>query len=49
MGDTRVSIRVYAINGCVYHGTYYKSAGNYARVKISAKSLRRALDKRARF
>lgn len=34
MGDTRVSIRVYAINGKVYAGTYYKSSGNYARVKV---------------
>lgn len=44
MGDTRVSITVYAINGCVYNGTYYKSVGSYARLKISAKSLRRKLD-----
>lgn len=41
MGDTRVSVSVYAINGCVYHGTYFKSAGNYARVKMSAASKKR--------
>lgn len=34
-GDTRVSITVAAINGRKYHGTYYKSAGDYARVKLS--------------
>jgi hypothetical protein len=33
-GDTRVSIRVYAVNGRTYAGTYYKSAGDYARVKL---------------
>ena len=33
-GDTRVSIRVYAINGKTYAGTFYKSAGDYARVKM---------------
>jgi len=32
-GDTRVSIRVYGINGVTYAGTYFKSSGNYARVK----------------
>lgn len=34
-GDTRVSVSVYGINGKTYHGTYYKSAGDYARVKMS--------------
>jgi hypothetical protein len=24
---------VRAVNGRVYHGTYYKSSGNYARIK----------------
>ncbi len=32
-GGTRVPVLIYAINGEHYHGTYYKSAGNYARVK----------------
>lgn len=32
-GDTRVPVTIHAINGRVYHGTYYKSAGDYARVK----------------
>lgn len=33
-GGVRVSVRVYAINGRQYAGTYYKSAGDYARVKL---------------
>ena len=33
MGATRVSVRIEAINGYIYSGTYYKSAGSYARVK----------------
>ena len=33
-GDERVPISVYAINGKKYHGTYYKSAGDYARIKL---------------
>jgi hypothetical protein len=32
-GGTRVHIRISAINGAVYSGTYYKSSGDYARVK----------------
>ncbi|MHA2094589.1 MAG: hypothetical protein ACW98F_08170 [Candidatus Hodarchaeales archaeon] len=32
-GDTRVSIDVWGINGKKYHGFYYKSAGDYCRVK----------------
>lgn len=31
--STRVPIKVYGINGVTYAGTYYESAGNYARVK----------------
>lgn len=31
--DTRQSITVYGNNGLIYHGTYYKSAGDYARIK----------------
>ena len=34
MGDLRVSIHVRAINGRRYHGTYYKSAGDYCRLKV---------------
>jgi hypothetical protein len=33
MGDVRVAITVRAINGYMYTGTYYKSAGDYARIK----------------
>lgn len=32
-GDKRQPVRIKAINGKTYSGTYYKSAGNYARVK----------------
>jgi hypothetical protein len=34
-GGTRVPITVVGVNGCTYHGTYYKSAGSYARVKLA--------------
>ncbi len=33
-GGTRVPIRILAINGRTYAGTYFKSAGSYARVKL---------------
>ncbi|MDX3966145.1 MAG: hypothetical protein QHD01_06035 [Bradyrhizobium sp.] len=32
-GGERVAITVHAISGDTYHGTYYKSSGDYARVK----------------
>jgi len=32
-GGKRVPITVYAINGRTYHGTYYKSSGDYARIR----------------
>ena len=31
-GDKRIPIDFYGINGIKYHGTFYKSAGDYARV-----------------
>jgi hypothetical protein len=34
MGDTRQSISIKAINGRSYAGTYFTSAGDYARVKV---------------
>lgn len=34
-GGKRVPITVYAINGKRYHGTYYKSSGDYARIKLA--------------
>lgn len=34
MGDRRVPVRVRAINGRTYAGTYFKSAGDYARVRL---------------
>lgn len=33
MGDTRQSVRVYGNNGVNYAGIYFKSAGEYARIK----------------
>jgi hypothetical protein len=32
-GGKRVPITVYAINSRTYHGTYYKSSGDYARIR----------------
>lgn len=32
-GDMRRSIKMTALNGVKYYGTYYKSAGTYARIK----------------
>jgi|LakMenEpi03Aug12_release.lakeMendotaPanAssembly.Ray.scaffolds.fasta_scaffold554145_2 hypothetical protein len=32
-GDIRQNIDVYGINGVKYHGVYFKSSGNYARLK----------------
>ena len=32
-GGKRVPITVRVINGHTYHGTYFKSSGNYARIK----------------
>lgn len=34
-GGVRVPVAVFACNGKRYNGTYYKSAGNYARVKMA--------------
>lgn len=33
MSDRRQSIDIAAVNGLKYYGTYYKDAGNYARIK----------------
>jgi hypothetical protein len=33
MGDKRQSVRIYGTNGRTYAGTYYKRAGDYARIK----------------
>lgn len=35
MNDKRVPITISALNGVNYHGTYYKSAGSYARITKS--------------
>ena len=34
MGDKRINIRVRAINGRSYAGTYYTGAGDYCRLKV---------------
>lgn len=34
-GSKRVPVTIKGINGRTYYGTYFKSAGNYARVKMS--------------
>lgn len=34
-GDTRQPIWIKAINGRNYYGTYFKSSGNYARIRAS--------------
>lgn len=42
MGDRRRNIRVLGINGVMYSGTCYVSAGDYCRIrKMSAKAQRR--------
>lgn len=33
-GGKRIPVTIRAINGCVYHGYYFKSSGSYARVKM---------------
>lgn len=33
-GDKRIPITVHAINGLIYHGTYYQSAGDYCRIRV---------------
>jgi hypothetical protein len=32
--SVRQPVTIHAINGRIYHGTYFKSSGNYARVKL---------------
>ena len=38
-GDTRVSIDVRGTNGKRYYGTYYKSSGDYCRIKMYTKGV----------
>ena len=33
--SVRVPVTIKAVNGLTYHGTYYKSSGDYARVRAS--------------
>lgn len=37
----RVPIKVIGVNGLTYYGTWYKSAGTYARLKVCSKHLNR--------
>jgi len=37
-GGKRIPITVNAINGRIYHGTYFKSSGDYARIKLSKRA-----------
>jgi len=37
-GGKRVSFIMSGINGKSYHGTYYKSAGDYCRIKMTKNS-----------
>lgn len=37
VGDTRIHVTVQAINGLRYYGTYFKSAGSYARLKVAVR------------
>ena len=37
MNDKRINIDVIGINGIKYHGTYFKSSGDYARIKAYKK------------
>ena len=37
-GGKRIPITVYGTNGCNYHGTYYSSSGDYARVTMMKSS-----------
>lgn len=39
-GGTRQSVSMEAINGRRYHGTYYRSSGDYCRLKLSKKGGR---------
>jgi hypothetical protein len=34
MGDKRVNIRIKAINGLNYSGIFYRSAGDYCRIRL---------------
>lgn len=36
----RVPLKVTGINGLTYYGTWYKSSGNYARLKVCSKHLK---------
>jgi len=38
-GGKRVPIMVRAVNGRVYHGTYFKSSGDYARIRVQKGAL----------
>jgi hypothetical protein len=41
-GGRRVPVTIRAINGLTYHGTYFKSAGDFARIRQSKKKVKAA-------
>jgi hypothetical protein len=41
-GGRRVPVTVRAINGHTYHGTYFKSSGDFARIRQSKKKAKAA-------
>lgn len=45
MGATRVSIDVVGTNGVLYYGTYYKSSGDYARIRAYKNQAKTAREK----
>jgi hypothetical protein len=41
-GGRRVPVTIRAINGLTYHGTYYKSSGDFARIRQSTRKTKAA-------
>lgn len=41
-GGRRVPVTIRAINALAYHGTYYKSSGNFARIRQSKRKAKAA-------
>ena len=39
-GGRRVPVTIRAINGLTYHGTYFKSSGDFARIRQSKKTAK---------
>jgi hypothetical protein len=41
-GGRRVPVTIRAVNGLTYHGTYFKSSGDFARIRQSKKKAKAA-------